>query len=186
MKLRQAEDYDSDEDDSEYRTSRTLHHYPMRGDFAYGDMFLFVLHYCILFHSLLSSFFFFRHSYLNDCPAVELPCVFLLYLEIFSDLPEPKKGVLKSPHKMMKWMSDLEGKMVELHSKVQDMQNNPIVHSHHTPQEFISNRHAMKMANVSERSEQSENVSDRNTQDLSGIYVMSSACSLALSLSCYY
>jgi hypothetical protein len=89
-----------------------------------------------------------------------------LFAEIFNDRPEPKKGLLKSPHKMMKWMSDLEGKMGVLHTKMKDMQDNPVVHSHHTPQGLIHKGHYAKKVTASQKSEENEIISNRHSPAL--------------------
>ena len=107
-----------------------------------------------------------------DCPKIFIQVfpvsISFLFPEIFSDLPEPKKGLLKTPHKMKKWMSDLEGKMGVLHSKVKDMQNNPVVHSHRTSRGLGSKGHIVKRVNASQRSEKSEAISDEVCAELMG------------------
>jgi hypothetical protein len=67
---------------------------------------------------------------------------------------------------MMKWMSDLEGKMGVLHTKVKDMQDNPVLHSHQTPHGFINKRHCMEKVTASQTNEQSEITSNRHSPDL--------------------
>jgi hypothetical protein len=124
------------------------------------------------FFLFLFSLLFFSVIFPMDCPKnlIQVFSLSLLFLfpELFSDLPEPKKGLLKTPHKMKKWMSDLEGKMGVLHSKVKDMQNNPVVHSHRTSRGLGSKGHIVKRVNASQRSEKSEAISDEVCAELMG------------------
>jgi hypothetical protein len=67
---------------------------------------------------------------------------------------------------MMKWMSDLEGKMGVLHTKVKDMQDNPVVHSHHTPQGSIYKGHYAEKVTASQKSEENEIICNRHSPAL--------------------